>query len=187
MKRKISASAPDGKVNAPLLAPREVVVAGLAARYLTPFGGHRVRAIGEVLREMPGAPVIHVGGELLTCDVWEAAVMLLPPKEAPGLIAQFDGKPQRFDWARRFPGWKDRAPYCLGKSQSPQHGEVIFNGVGGVDPDRRDATLRGEVLAKLGEADWNGGRRRFIAAWTPLPQVLPHGYLRPWTSGTSAP
>jgi len=41
---------------------------------------------------------------------------------------------------------------------------VIFNGVGGVDLDRRDATLRGEVLAKLGEADWNGGRRRFIAA-----------------------
>ncbi|MCZ7654721.1 MAG: hypothetical protein M5R42_11245 [Rhodocyclaceae bacterium] len=64
---------------AKLLEPREVIVAGLAARDLTPCGGHRVRAIGEVLREFPGAPVIHAGGELLCCDAWEAAVMLLPP------------------------------------------------------------------------------------------------------------
>ena len=143
-----------------LLAPREVVVAGLAARDLTPFGGHRVRAIGEVLREWPGAPMIHAGGELLCCDAWEAAAMLLPPEEAPGVIAQFDGKPERFDWARRFLGRDDRAPYCLGKSksQSPQHGVLIYNGVGGVDLDRRDPKLREEVLAKLRDADWIGVR-----------------------------
>jgi hypothetical protein len=117
-----------------------------------------VRAIGEVLREWPGAPVIHAGGELLTCDAWEAAVMLLPPEEAPGVIAQFDGTPQRFDWARHFLGREDRAPYCLGKSQSPRHGAGIFLGVGGVDLDRRDAALREEVLAKLRTADWIGVR-----------------------------
>jgi hypothetical protein len=151
-------------IAAALLAPRQVVVAGLAARDMTSFGGHRVRAIGEVLREMPGAPVIHVGGELLTCDAWEAAVMLLPIEEAPGVIAQFDGKPQCFDWARRFLGREDRAPYCLGKSQSPQHGEVVFNGVGGVDLDRRDPALRDEVLAKLREADWVGVRDKLTLA-----------------------
>lgn len=141
-----------------LLAPREVVVAGLLARDLTPRGGHRVRAIGEVMREWPGAPVIHAGGELLTCDAWEAAVMLLPPEEAPGVIARYDGRPERFDWARSFLGREDRAPYCLGKSQSPQHGAVLFNGVGGVDLDRRDPALREEILAKLRSADWVGVR-----------------------------
>jgi Polysaccharide pyruvyl transferase len=149
---------------AKLLEPREVVVAGLAARDLTPFGGHRVRAIGEVLRELPGSPVIHVGGELLTCDAWEAAVMLLPPEEVPGVIARYDGRPERFDWARQFLGLEDRAPYCLGKSQSLQHGAVIFNGVGGVDLGRRDPALREEVLAKLGQADWIGVRDRATLA-----------------------
>ncbi len=165
-------------IAAALLAPREVVVAGLAERNLTPFGGHRVRSIGDAVCELSAAPVIHAGGELLSCDAWEAAVMLLPTEEAPGVIAQYDGKPQRFDWARRFLGREDRAPYCLGKtllrfsggscprsgryagtkSQSPQHGAVIFNGIGGVDLDRRDATLREEVLAKLRGADWIGVR-----------------------------
>lgn len=149
---------------AELLAPRAVVVAGLAARDLTPFGGHRVRAIGEALREWPGAPVIHVGGELLTCDAWEAAVMLLPPGEASRVIARYDGRPERFDWAAHYLGLLDRAPYCRGKSQSPQHGEVIFNGVGGVDLDRRDAALRQEVLAKLRQADWIGVRDRATLA-----------------------
>jgi hypothetical protein len=151
-------------IAAALLAPREVVVAGLAARDLTPCGGHHVRAIGEVLREWPGAPVIHAGGELLCCDAWEAAVMLLPAEEAPGVIAQYDGRPERFDWARQFLGRDDRAPYCLGKSQSLQDGARIFLGIGGVDLDRRDLILREEVLAKLATADWVGVRDRLTLA-----------------------
>jgi hypothetical protein len=181
MKQKIACSCPTDKPSAPLilfgacdrhnlgdllfphiaaalLAPRAVVVAGLVERDLTPFGGHRVRAIGEVLREWPDAPVIHAGGELLCCDAWEAAVMLLQPEEAPGVIARYDGKAERFDWARRYFGREDRAPYCLGKSQSPQHGVLIYNGVGGVDLDRRDPALREEVMAKLRAADWVGVR-----------------------------
>ncbi|MEZ5613642.1 MAG: polysaccharide pyruvyl transferase family protein [Rhodocyclaceae bacterium] len=151
-------------IAASLLAPREVVVAGLAARDLTPFGGHRVRAVGEALREWPGAPVIHAGGELLCCDAWEAAVMLLPPEEAPGVIARYDGRPERFGWARDFLGRDDRAPYCLGKSQSPPDGARIFLGIGGVDLDRRDAAFRDEMLAKLAAADWVGVRDRLTLA-----------------------
>ncbi|CAG0941316.1 MAG: hypothetical protein EFKGCFLK_01374 [Rhodocyclaceae bacterium] len=147
-------------VAAALLAPREVVVAGLAERDLTACGGHRVCAVGEVLREWPGATVIHAGGELLTCDAWEAAAMLLSPQEAPGVIARYDGKAERFDWARSYLGRADRAPYCLGKSQPAQDGARIFLGVGGVDLDRRDAILREEVLAKLRAADWVGVRDR---------------------------
>lgn len=145
---------------AALLAPRAVVVVGLLERDLTPFGGHRVRAIGDVLREHPAAPVIHAGGELLTCDAWEAAVMLLPPEEVPGIIARYDGRPERFEWARSFLGREDRMPYCLKKSQSARHGAVVFNGVGGVDLDRRDPALREEVLDKLRGADWIGVRDR---------------------------
>lgn len=151
-------------IAAALLAPRAAVVAGLAARDLTPSGGHRVRAIGEVFREWPGAPLIHAGGELLTCDAWEAAVMLLPPEEVPAVIAQYDGRSERFDWARQALGRADRAPYCLGKSQSPQHGARIFLGVGGVDLDRREPALREEVLAKLRTADWIGVRDRLTLA-----------------------
>ena len=147
-----------------LLAPRAVVVAGLAARDLTPFGGHRVRAIGEVLCEWPEAPVIHVGGELLCCDAWEAAVMLLSAEEAPGVIAQFDGRLERFDWARNFLGRADRAPYCLDKCQSAQDGARVFLGVGGVDLDRRDAMLREEVLGKLRGADRIGVRDKLTHA-----------------------
>jgi len=145
-------------VAAALLAPRDIVVAGLAERDLRPFGGHRVRAIVEVLREWPDAPLIHAGGELLCCDAWEAAVMLLTPEEAPGVIARYDGRPGRFEWARQVLGRDDRAPYCLGKSQSLQDGARIFLGVGGVDLDRRDAAFRDEVLAKLAAADWVGVR-----------------------------
>jgi hypothetical protein len=181
MEQKITSSWQTGKASAPLilfgacdrhnlgdllfphvaealLAPRAVVVAGLLARDLTPCGGHRVRAIGEVLREFPGAPVIHAGGELLCCDAWEAAVMLLSAEEVPAVVAQYDGRPERFAWARRYLGRDDRAPYCLGKSQSPQHGARVFLGVGGVDLDRRDPALREEVLAKLRGADWIGVR-----------------------------
>lgn len=151
-------------IMAELLAPRAVVVAGLAARDLTAFGGHRVRAIGEALREFPDAPVIHAGGELLCCDAWEAAAMLLPPDEAREVIARLDGTPLRFDWARRYLGVQDRAPYCLGRNQSPRHGVLIYNGVGGVDLDRRDAALRAEVLDKLRGADWIGVRDRATLA-----------------------
>ncbi len=151
-------------IAAEMLAPREVVVAGLAARDMTPFGGHRVRAIGEVLREMPGTPVIHVGGELLTCDAWEAAVMLLPAEEVRDAVTRYDGRPERFEWAARLLGRDDRAPYCLRKSQPPRHGARIFLGVGGVDLDRRDAVLRDEVLAKLRGADWVGARDRLTLA-----------------------
>ena len=151
-------------IAAEMLAPREVVVAGLAARDMTPFGGHRVRAIGEVLREMPGTPVIHVGGELLTCDAWEAAVMLLPAEEVRDAVTRYDGRPERFEWAARLLGRDDRAPYCLRKSQPPRHGARIFLGVGGVDLDRRDAVPRDEVLAKLRGADWVGVRDRLTRA-----------------------
>jgi hypothetical protein len=151
-------------IAAKLLEPREVVVAGLAARDLTPFGGHRVRAISEVLQEWPHAPAVHVGGELLACDAWEAALMLLGPDQAREAIARYDGRAERFRWARRQLGRADRAPYCLGKSQPPQPGALIFNGVGGVDLDRRQPALREEVLAKLRAGVWVGVRDRATLA-----------------------
>ena len=67
-----------GKVAQALRFPRPVVFAGLTARDLTLLGGTRVRPIGELAHEWGGRPadIVHVGGEILTCSLYEAAVML---------------------------------------------------------------------------------------------------------------
>jgi len=111
-----------------------------------------------------GACDRHNLGDLLTRDAWEAAVMLEPPEEAPAVIAQYDGWPERFGQARQFPGMEDRAPYCLGNSQSPQHGAVAFSGVGRVDLDGCDAVLRQEMLTRLRRAVWFRVRDRATLA-----------------------
>ena len=151
-------------VAAASLSARELVFAGLAERDLRPWGGHKVEAVSRLAagweKRYGDAPaeVIHVGGELLSCDAWEAAVMLLPPEEAGKLIGQLNGTPQRFAWAQRYLGVDARAPYCLAKSLFRHPGRFIFSGVGGVDLGRRDPVLREEVLANLHSADEVGVR-----------------------------
>ncbi|MCZ7654722.1 MAG: hypothetical protein M5R42_11250 [Rhodocyclaceae bacterium] len=75
------------------------------------------------------------------------------------MIAQYDGRPQRFDWAQRFLGRDDRAPYCLGNSQSPQHGARILLGVGGVDLDRRDPRAAGGSAGQAARGGLDRGAR----------------------------
>ncbi|MBN3820995.1 polysaccharide pyruvyl transferase family protein, partial [Paraburkholderia sp. Se-20369] len=75
--------------------------AGLATRDLRRYGGHRVDAFDRIAaasREHP-LNVVHVGGELLTCNAWEAAVMLSRPGESRDDIAHAD------TWARNGPAW----------------------------------------------------------------------------------
>src|SRR6185295_6411747 len=57
--------------------------AGLATRDLRPHGGHAVRSLAVLAEEgaLQGATLIHVGGEILGCSAWLAALMLLPPQE----------------------------------------------------------------------------------------------------------
>jgi len=139
-----------------MLAPRAVCHAGLATRDLRACGGHAVRAFGALAASAHDAPlnVIHVGGELLTCDAWEAAVMLAAPRRVPALIAQEKAwKESPLAWAQAHTGLAARAPYVLSKAAQPWIESLLFHAVGGTDLDRRDPPFREEVFDKLRNAD----------------------------------
>jgi hypothetical protein len=55
-------------------------------------------------------------------------------------------------------GMPFRAPYCLPRSFIPGTGKVIYNAVGGVSLDERDAAMQREVVAALNGADIVGVR-----------------------------
>ncbi|MCG5072692.1 polysaccharide pyruvyl transferase family protein [Paraburkholderia tagetis] len=141
-----------------MLAPRSVCHAGLATRDLRACGGHAVRAFGALAAAARDIPlnVVHVGGELLTCDAWEAVVMLSPPGSTQTLIAQEKAwKDDPLAWAQIHTGVAARAPYLLSRAAfaQVQIDTLLFHAVGGVDLERRDAPFRAEVLEKLRHAD----------------------------------
>jgi hypothetical protein len=150
-----------------LLGWRNSLYAGLADTDLRPAGGHLVSAIGRLPQRLPCRRfgVFHVGGELLTCSAWQAAVMLLPPASAGLVVARLEPclQAQRA-WARSQIGIDDLAPYTVAASRLPCPAHVVYAGVGGVGLDRCDAALRAEVLAKLAAADAIGVRDAQTAA-----------------------
>ena len=150
-------------VAAALLPGRHLVFAGLADRDLRPHGGHDVVALSSLAlaRGEPSALLVHVGGEILTCEAWQAAVMLLPPEQAQAALASLEPRPrERRDWVRRMLGTSARVPYTVSRQGYPGLARVIFSGVGGVGIDELDAGVRAEVLAKLRAADAVGVRDR---------------------------
>lgn len=143
-------------IAAALLPHEHLVFAGLASRDLRPYGGHEVRALAELATEWKErtAMLIHVGGEILTCSAWQAAVMLLPPEQAQATLAYLEGKPQeKAQWVRSKVGSPAQAPYTLSRQRFPGLAPVIYNAVGGADLDQADRALRIEVLANLRAAD----------------------------------
>ena len=153
-------------IAAALLPGRELVFAGLAARDLRPFGGHRVEALADVAAAWdhhPDHPVhlLHVGGEILSCTAWQAAVMLLPPEQALATVAYLEARPQeKEDWTRKRLGRPDLAPYAVPRHLFPGAARISYNAVGGVDLGERAPEHRAEVLAKLRNADAVGVRDR---------------------------
>jgi hypothetical protein len=141
-------------VLAALLQPRPLFFAGLVDADLRACGGHRVHALSRLVHRLPGANLIHAGGEILDCDAWLAAAMLLPPAQAHAVIARFDAHPlQRLDWAQQCLGMADLAPYVAGRARISEGGALMHNAVGGAALATADEALRDEVLAKLAEAD----------------------------------
>ncbi|HMX15362.1 MAG TPA: polysaccharide pyruvyl transferase family protein [Rhodocyclaceae bacterium] len=140
---------------------REILYAGLAARDLRACGGHRVRAIRDLAEgwEGPPAELLHVGGEILDCDAWTAAVMLCARNEAADTVARLDADVAgRAAWAARFLGTPSPAPYVLDKAALPWCGWVGFHGVGGVDLGRRHSAFQRYVADALSGADCVGVR-----------------------------
>jgi hypothetical protein len=141
---------------AAMLEDDQRLFVGLAERDLRSDGGHEVKALAQVVAEWGNRPVniLHVGGELLTCDVWQAAVMLSPPDQAQEVIARLDDKPQeKLKWAHEMLRLSALAPYTVSRQLFPRAVRVIYNAVGGVEFGTCDAALRVEVLAKLKDAD----------------------------------
>jgi hypothetical protein len=133
------------------LLPGQVFgVCGLVERDLRAFGGHQVRPLAA-----QAARLIHVGGELLTCSAWQAAVMLLDPAAAEAAIARYAADPAAAaTWAARRLGTACSMPYVVGRGALAPGGRLIFNAVGGVAWDALSASQRDEVKAALREADW---------------------------------
>jgi hypothetical protein len=135
---------------------REIHYCGLATRDLRPHGGHSVQALPELLAEFAGRPyeLIHVGGELLDCDAYTAAVMLETPAAAQAAIARHDkDTTAAARWAAARLGTDRPAPYVLDKADLPGCARLAFNAVGGVDLAARPAPLRRAVLAALAHAN----------------------------------
>ncbi|MCK0506169.1 polysaccharide pyruvyl transferase family protein [Aromatoleum anaerobium] len=150
-------------VVAAMLDDENPVFAGLVDADLRRFGGHAVSAIAPLAAAWGERPVniIHVGGEILTCGAWHAAVMLLPPQQAHEAITRLDARPREaLEWAQRRLGTRALAPYCLPKGLFSGAAHVIFNAVGGTELGQCDAALRAEVLANLHAAEEVGVRDR---------------------------
>lgn len=139
-------------IAAALLRHDRMLFAGLAERDLRGVGGHHVRAITDFVGQR--AHILHVGGELLTCDAWQAAVMLLPPEQAGNTVAHLDARPEeRRQWSQRMLRTQALAPYVLSKETFPDALSITCHAMGGVELDACDPALRAEVLAKLRAAD----------------------------------
>ena len=144
-----------------LLGDRNYLFAGLAERDLRSHGGHRVHALAKLAEEWSDQPVdiIHAGGELLTCDAWQAAVMLLPPEQAQDINIRLHADLQRRnEWAQQQLGTHTLAPYTVSRELFPCARKLICNAVGGVDLDERAPNLRSEVVRNLKAADAVGVR-----------------------------
>lgn len=148
-------------------APRPLVFAGLADRDLTGRGGHKVRAIARLAREWGDrrADLVHVGGELLTCERYEAAVMLQTREDAEAVVADLDADPPgRERWAQANLGLTANLPYLAAKALFRRPGRFEFRAVGGVEFDRLAPASRDEALARLREADGISVRDRTTQA-----------------------
>lgn len=154
-------------IAAALLPGKNLIHAGLAERDLRPHGGHQVHALSRLAAELGDQPVslLHVGGELLTCDAWQAALMLQAPAQAADFVTRLDAHAaERQAWANGILGLRDLAPYTVARRLFPGMARLAYNGVGGVDLGKCEAALRAEVLAKLREADEVGVRDRLTQA-----------------------
>ena len=147
-----------------LLPGRDVRFAGLAARDLRADGGARVQALAELVLEwhpapregapewLPASPpaLIQVGGEILGCSAWEAAVMLLDPAGAARAITLHDRDPAaRETWARQTLGSARGLPYLAAHAALPPGTRIVHTGIGGVGFAALPTALRAEALDEL--------------------------------------
>ncbi|MBI5780354.1 MAG: polysaccharide pyruvyl transferase family protein [Rhodocyclales bacterium] len=135
---------------------RSVHFAGLRAWDARAVAGFAVRPLPEVLADLTpgGYDLRHVGGEILDCDAWSAAVMLLDEEHATRLIARFDADlcARRREAARRL-GTHRPLPYVLRRRDVPGVRRLEFAPCGGTGLDTLPRSVQRAALAALAEAD----------------------------------
>lgn len=147
---------------------RPLVWAGVAERDLEPWGGFRTRAIADLARHWGDGPadVLHVGGELLTCSLYEAAVMVLPPEAAEAAIARYDrDKTARQAWAEAQLGLEQQLAYLVPKALFRRPGRFTHRALGGVGLAALPPAMQTEARARLAESDHLTARDRITQAW----------------------
>lgn len=167
-------------VAARLLGDDNLLFAGLAERDLSSAGGYRSRPIFRMAQELGDRPIsiLHVGGELLTCDAWQAAVMVQAPEQVQPIIRQLEGRAvERAAWARNELGLSALAPYTLDRELFHGAVQMIYSAVGGVELNERDELFRAEVITKLKGADYISVRDQ--QTWTHLNHVGINSQLVP--------
>lgn len=145
-----------GEVARALVAPRPVVFAGLAERDLSAQGGRPVQAIASLAAAWGAHParILHVGGELLTCSLYEAAVMLQTEAAAASAIARYDTDPQAAHaWAVQETRLDRPVAYQVPPGLFWRSHFVAYLGVGGVGLDRLPDSIQASVVAPLAQAD----------------------------------
>lgn len=151
---------------------RPLVFAGVAEGDLRPWGGHQVRAIAELARAWGDRPadLCHVGGEILTCSLYEAAVMTSTPDQARQAIARYDvDATVRQAWAESQLGLKQQVAYLVPKGLFRHPGHFSCRAAGGVEISGLPPAMGRELRARLAETDTLTARDRVtqghLAAW----------------------
>ncbi|WP_341647949.1 polysaccharide pyruvyl transferase family protein [Thauera humireducens] len=145
-----------GRIAARTTGRADAIAAGLAARELRRAGGFAVAALDDIVAAQAGHAfdLLQVGGEILGCSRYEAAVMLLAPDEAARIVARLDRDTAARDhWAVGQPGTARELPYVASRAALPGVRRILHAGIGGVELETLPAMLRDTALARLREAD----------------------------------
>jgi len=135
-----------------LLGSENLIFAGLVKSDLSGVGGFSTQSLSHLAKEFGGRPIniLHVGGELLTCEAWQAAVMVQASEKVQPLLRRLEAhRDERVAWTRNVLGISALAPYTVSRELFPGAVHIIFNAVGGVELNERDEPFRTEVLTKL--------------------------------------
>lgn len=130
-----------------LCSPRETIAAGLHRRDLRASGGLATVAMSTL---DAAADVLHVGGELLCCDAFDAAVMLERTRDAARTVARFErNREAAQQWASHRLECDRQLPYLF----PPGPGLRLYAGIGGSTLERMPAPVRAEALDAMRAAD----------------------------------
>ncbi|HRP24756.1 polysaccharide pyruvyl transferase family protein [Thauera sp.] len=155
---------------------RPLRFAGLAARDLRADGGPLVEpvdAIARALRQRAAADpqaappgLLQVGGEILDCRAYEAAIMLMSRDEAARAIAHHDRDlAGRERWGQQWLGIARQLPYLASAPMLPPATRIVHAGVGGVGLAGLPRVVQAEACAALRDAALVQVRDQRTQAW----------------------